>query len=103
MERIYLLLNKEGVALAQAVLESPRITEVVQLRLTKETDLDFVQLGEHGRQGVVLVDGHAALRGHLHDLFRHIAHTGGYDHRRAGAAVVAEGHGSSRRAGPFMR
>ena len=46
MERIYLLLNKEGVALAQAVLESPRITEVMQLRLTKETELDFVQLGE---------------------------------------------------------
>lgn len=46
MERLYLILDKGGVALAQAVLESPRITEIVQLRLTEETDLDFLQIGE---------------------------------------------------------
>lgn len=45
MERLYLILDKGGVALAQAVLESPRITEIVQLRLTEETDLDFLQIG----------------------------------------------------------
>ena len=37
MERLYLILDSAGGALAQAVLESPRITEVVQLRLTEET------------------------------------------------------------------
>ncbi len=46
MERLYLILDKDGGALAQAVLESPRITEVVQLRLTEETELDFRQVGE---------------------------------------------------------
>lgn len=46
MERLYLILDKEGAALAQAVLESPRITEVVQLRLTEDTDLDFRRIGE---------------------------------------------------------
>ena len=46
MERIYLILDSNGQALAQAVLESPRITEVVQLRLTDETDVDFMQVGE---------------------------------------------------------
>ena len=61
MERIYLLLNKEGVALAQAVLESPRITEVIQLRLTKETELDFVQIGEI--QCIGLDNSSASLRG----------------------------------------
>lgn len=47
MERLYLILNSAGEALAQAVLESPRITEVVQLRLMdEETELDFLQIGE---------------------------------------------------------
>ena len=46
MERLYLILDKDGGALAQAVLESPRITEVVQLRLTEETELDFREIGE---------------------------------------------------------
>lgn len=46
MERLYLILDKDGGALAQAVLESPRIAEVVQLRLTEETELDFLQIGE---------------------------------------------------------
>lgn len=46
MEKLYLILNSHGEALAQAVLESPRVTEVVQLRLTEETELDFLQLGE---------------------------------------------------------
>lgn len=46
MERLYLILDGEGTALAQAVLESPRVTEVVQLRLTEETELDFLQIGE---------------------------------------------------------
>ena len=47
MERIYLILNKEGQALAQAVLESPRITEVMQLRLMdEETDINFLEIGE---------------------------------------------------------
>lgn len=61
MERIYLILDKNGVALAQAVLESPRITEIVQLRLTKETELDFVQLGEI--QCIGLDNSTASLRG----------------------------------------
>ena len=61
MERIYLILDKDGVALAQAVLESPRITEIVQLRLTKETELDFVQLGEI--QCIGLDNSTASLRG----------------------------------------
>lgn len=47
MERLYLILNKDGQALAQAVLESPRITEIMQLRLTDEdTDIDFLEIGE---------------------------------------------------------
>ena len=47
MERIYLILNSEGQALAQAVLESPRITEIMQLRLTDdETDINFLEVGE---------------------------------------------------------
>ena len=46
MEKLYLILNDHGEALAQAVLESPRVTEVVQLRLTEETELDFLQIGE---------------------------------------------------------
>lgn len=47
MERIYLILNKDGQALAQAVLESPRITEVMQLRLTDEdTDINFLEIGD---------------------------------------------------------
>ena len=61
MERIYLILDTNGVALAQAVLESPRITEIVQLRLTKETELDFVQLGEI--QCIGLDNSTASLRG----------------------------------------
>ena len=46
MEKLYLILNSQGEALAQAVLESPRVTEVVQLRLTEETELDFLHVGE---------------------------------------------------------
>lgn len=47
MERIYLILDKDGQALAQAVLESPRITEIMQLRLTNdETDINFMEIGE---------------------------------------------------------
>jgi len=46
MEKLYLILNRQGEALAQAVLESPRITEAVQLRLTEETELDFLRVGE---------------------------------------------------------
>ena len=62
MERIYLLLDKDGVALAQAILESPRITEVVQLRLTdEETELDFLQMGEI--QCIGLDNSSASLRG----------------------------------------
>ena len=36
MEKLYLILDSHGEALAQAVLESPRVTEVVQLHLTEE-------------------------------------------------------------------
>lgn len=61
MERLYLILNSAGEALAQAILESPRITEVVQLRLTEETDLDFRELGEI--QCIGLDNGSASLRG----------------------------------------
>lgn len=61
MERLYLILNNTGEALAQAVLESPRITEVVQLRLTEETDLDYRELGE--LQFIGLDNGSASLRG----------------------------------------
>lgn len=61
MERLYLILNKEGTALAQAVLESPRITEVAQLRLTKETNLDFLQIGEI--QCIGLDNGSPSMRG----------------------------------------
>lgn len=46
MEKLYLILNSHGEALAQAVLESPRVTEVVQLRLTEETELDFLHIGD---------------------------------------------------------
>ena len=46
MEKLYLILDGKGEALAQAVLESPRITEVVQLCLTEETDIDFRAIGE---------------------------------------------------------
>ena len=46
MERIYLILDKDGNPVAQAVLESPPGSEVVQMRLTKESEVDFVQLGE---------------------------------------------------------
>lgn len=46
MEKLYLILDSHGEALAQAVLESPRVTEVVQLHLTEETELDFLQIGE---------------------------------------------------------
>ena len=61
MERLYLILNSQGEALAQAVLESPRITEVVQLRLTEETELDFLQVGEI--QCIGLDNGSASMRG----------------------------------------
>lgn len=47
MERLYLILNKDGQALAQAVLESPRGAEIMQLRLTNEdTGIDFLGMGE---------------------------------------------------------
>ncbi len=61
MERLYLILNSQGEALAQAVLESPRITEVVQLRLTEETELDFLQVGEI--QCIGLDNSSASMRG----------------------------------------
>lgn len=61
MERLYLILDKDGGALAQAVLESPRITEVVQLRLTEETELDFLQIGEI--QCIGLDNSSASMRG----------------------------------------
>ena len=61
MERLYLILDSNGQALAQAVLESPRITEVVQLRLTEETDLDFLQVGEI--QCIGLDNNSASMRG----------------------------------------
>ena len=61
MERLYLILDGTGQALAQAVLESPRITEVVQLRLTEETELDFLQVGEI--QCIGLDNGSASMRG----------------------------------------
>ena len=60
MERLYLILDGTGQALAQAVLESPRITEVVQLRLTEETELDFLQVGEI--QCIGLDNGSASMR-----------------------------------------
>jgi len=45
MERIYLILDKDGRALAQAVLESPRVTEVMQLRLTgDDSDINFLEI-----------------------------------------------------------
>lgn len=61
MERLYLILNKDGTALAQAVLESPRITEVVQLRLTKETTLNFTEIGEI--QCIGLDNGSPSMKG----------------------------------------
>ena len=63
MERLYLILDKTGHALAQAVLESPRITEVVQLRLTEETEVDFLQVGEI--QCIGLDNGSASMRGEV--------------------------------------
>lgn len=62
MERIYLILNKDGQALAQAVLESPRITEIMQLRLTDdETDINFQEIGEV--QCIGLDNSSASMRG----------------------------------------
>ena len=46
MERLYLILDREGNALAQAHLESPPGSEVVQMRLLEEPDMDFTKLGE---------------------------------------------------------
>ena len=46
MERIYLILDKDGNPVAQAVLESPPGSEVVQMRLLEEPDIDFTELGE---------------------------------------------------------
>ena len=46
MERLYLILDRDGQALAQAVLESPRITEIMQLRLSEDTDVNFLELGD---------------------------------------------------------
>ena len=63
MERLYLILDKGGVALAQAVLESPRIAEIVQLRLTEETEVDFLQVGEI--QCIGLDNGSASMRGEV--------------------------------------
>ena len=46
MERLYLILDSQGAALAQAVLESPPGSEVVQMRLLQETDEDFTKIGD---------------------------------------------------------
>ena len=46
MERLYLILDSQGAALAQAVLESPPGSEVVQMRLPQETDEDFTKIGD---------------------------------------------------------
>ena len=46
MEKLYLLLDSEGSPLAQANLESPPGSEVVQMRLLEEPDIDFTQMGE---------------------------------------------------------
>ena len=46
MEKLYLILDSEGNALAQANLESPPGSEVVQMRLLEEPDMDFTQVGE---------------------------------------------------------
>ena len=47
MERLYLILNREGIPLAQAVLESPPGAEVVQMRLLQEDDdTDYITVGE---------------------------------------------------------
>lgn len=46
MERIYLILDKNSNPIVQAALESPPGSEVVQMRLLQESDVDFVQLGE---------------------------------------------------------
>lgn len=47
MERLYLILNREGIPLAQAVLESPPGAEVVQMRLLQEDDdTDYIKVGE---------------------------------------------------------
>ena len=46
MERLYLILDREGNALAQANLESPPGSEVLQMRLLEEPDMDFTKLGE---------------------------------------------------------
>lgn len=64
MERIYLILDREGQAIAQAVLESPRITEVMQLRLTdEETDIDFMEIGEV--QCIGLDNSSVSIRGEV--------------------------------------
>ena len=46
MEKLYLILDSEGCPLAQANLESPPGSEVVQMRLLEEPDMDFTQVGE---------------------------------------------------------
>ena len=46
MEKLYLILDSEGCPLAQAVLESPPGSEVVQMRLLQETDEDFTKIGD---------------------------------------------------------
>ena len=55
MERLYLILNREGIPLAQAVLESPPGAEVVQMRLLQEDDnTDYIKVGEvQLKRGVV--------------------------------------------------
>lgn len=61
MEQIYLILDGKGTTLAQAVLESPPRSEMMQLRLTEEPSIDFVQIGEV--QCIGLDNGAASKRG----------------------------------------
>ena len=61
MERLYLILDGTGQALAQAVLESPPNGEVAQMRLLQETEEDFTKLGEV--QLIALDDSVTSRRG----------------------------------------
>lgn len=61
MEKLYLILDSGGTTLAQATLESPPRSEVMQLRLTEESELDFRQLGEI--QCIGLDNGAVSMRG----------------------------------------
>lgn len=64
MERIYLILDKTGTPVAQAVMESPPDREMLQLRLFQEPDIDMtnweIQLvgldnSSPGKRGVVTI------------------------------------------------